>query len=175
MDFAGTLTLRESTFKAVCFDYCTSLARHGFTRILLVPSHGGNFRPLAEVVVEIQAAVGDKCTIAAFTDLIAIVKTWKEVVEAECGLGERVGGHADVAESSLMLSLHPELVNQDAAEAGFAAELTPDLVEQIMREGMSAVTPNGILGDARGMSTAIGERLVTVSADLIADHFRPLI
>src|ERR1041385_9237549 len=30
MRFAGSLTLRIKTFEAICLDYCTSLARHGF-------------------------------------------------------------------------------------------------------------------------------------------------
>jgi creatinine amidohydrolase len=174
MSFAGTLTLRESTFKAVCFDYCTALARHGFTRLLLLPSHGGNFKPLAEVVEEIDEAVGPECTVAAFTDLIAIVTVWKDAIDSMCGLGDRVGGHADIGESSLMLCLHPELVNEDAAEKGLVSELSQDLVERVMRDGMKSVTPNGILGDARGMSSEIGERLIVATSDMIADHFRHL-
>ena len=35
-------------FLAVCRDYCSSLARHGFRRICFVPTHGGNFGPLQE-------------------------------------------------------------------------------------------------------------------------------
>jgi creatinine amidohydrolase len=174
MDFAGSLTLRHSTFKAVCIDYCTSLARHGFTRILLLPSHGGNFQPVAEVVGEIKETIGNECQVGAFTDMIALVKVWRDEVESMSGLGDRVGGHADIAESSVMLCLHPDLVNQGAAEAGFAAELSQDLVDRILRDGMGSVTPNGILGDARGMSSEIGERLIAATADLITLHFQEL-
>jgi len=174
MDFAGSLTLRESTFKAVCFDYCTSLARHGFRRILLLPSHGGNFKPIADSLEELNDAVGEGCTVEAFTDLIAIVNLWRELVESEIGLGNRVGGHADIAESSIILCLHPELVEQNAADAGFPSELTQDLVERIMQEGMKSVTPNGILGDARGMTKEIGEKLISATSDMIADRFRQI-
>jgi creatinine amidohydrolase len=72
----------------------------------------------------------------------------------------------------MMLSLHPELVNQDAAEPGFLEELTEDFVERIMREGMRSITPNGILGDARGMSAEIGDRLIEATSDLIAEYFQ---
>ena len=172
MDFAGSLTLRKSTFVAVCLDYCTSLARHGFERILLLPSHGGNFEPLAESVDEFDTAVGASCTVVAFTDLLAIVTLWKEEVDSMCGLGDRIGGHADIAESSLMLCLHPGLVNQDAAAEGLLGGLSQELVERVMSDGMKSVTPTGILGDARGMSEEIGERLIVASADMIADYFR---
>src|ERR1700749_812014 len=30
MAFSGTFSLRPETFEAICTDYCTSLARHGF-------------------------------------------------------------------------------------------------------------------------------------------------
>lgn len=172
MDFAGTLTLRHSTFKAVCLDYCASLARHGFTRILLLPSHGGNFKPLAEVVEEIADAVHTACEVEAFTDLIAIVRVWTETIDSFCGLGDRIGGHADIGESSIMLCLHPDLVDQDAGESGFLGELSEEFVVRIMREGMKSITPNGILGDARGMSVEIGELLIAATSDMIAEQFR---
>ncbi len=172
MDFAGTLTLRHSTFKAVCLDYCASLARHGFTHILMLPSHGGNFKPLAEVVEEIADAVATTCRVEAFTDLIAIVRVWTDTVNSVCELGDRIGGHADIGESSIMLCLHADLVNQDAAEAGFLEELTEEFVVRIMRDGMRSITPNGVLGDARGMSVEIGDRLIEATSDMIAEHFQ---
>jgi len=172
MSFAGTLTLKESTFKAVCTDYCTSLARHGFKRIILLPSHGGNFKPLEEVLAEINVAVGSGCSVQAFTDLMEIVTVWKQTSDSICGLGDRVGGHADIAESSIMLALHPGLVDEAAADTGLVGELSQDLVERIMSDGMKSVTPNGILGDARGMSKELGERLIRATSDMIADRFR---
>ena len=57
MGFPGTLTLRRATLEAICLDYVVSLARHGFTRICFVPSHGGNFGPLAEMLDDLRAAV----------------------------------------------------------------------------------------------------------------------
>ncbi len=44
MDFAGTVSLEPNTFVAICRDYCASLARHGFERILFFSGHIGNFR-----------------------------------------------------------------------------------------------------------------------------------
>ena len=42
MGFKGTITLRESTLSDVIIDVCTSLASHGFKKIVLINGHGGN-------------------------------------------------------------------------------------------------------------------------------------
>ena len=172
MAFRGSLTLREETFLAVCRDYCTSLAFHGFRYICLLPTHGGNFGPIDRGLDSLNEAVRPDCRVAAFTDLIETVKAWKRVVDDECGLGERVGGHADIAESSIMLCLHPHLVREDLAARGWIGDLSQDVVDRIMNEGMNSVTPNGILGDARGMSARIGERCLETLADLAAGYFK---
>jgi len=100
----------------------------------MLPSHGGNFKPLENMLEELNSAVGEGCTVLTFTDLMALVKTWRGVVEAETGLGYRVGGHADIAESSLMLYLHPELVKEEDAQQGFTAELDKVVIQnQISR------------------------------------------
>jgi creatinine amidohydrolase len=172
MRFAGSMSVRVETFEALCRDYCVSLARHGFRHIYFIPSHGGNFAPLATMLERLNGAVGPDVRVVAFTDLEAQVELWKRVVEEEAGLGERVGGHADIAEASIMLAMHPQLVREAEAAPGYLGPLTPEVLERVFREGIGAVTSNGILGDPRGMSEAIGRRCIAETADLLADHFR---
>lgn len=172
MAFAGTISLQRETFEAICRDYCTSLARHGFKRILLIPSHGGNFAPLADMLGRLREAVGSGVRVEAFTDLAAVIELWTRVAEEESGLGERVGGHADIAESSIMLALHPELVREKEATAGYVGRITPVLIERMFREGLQSITANGILGDARGMSSEIGRRCIDELVKLLVAHFR---
>ncbi len=170
MAFPGTITIRQSTLRALCRDYCTSLARHGFTRICLVPSHGGNFAPLAGMLGELREAAGPACTVLAYTDLLGFIGIWRRVV-GEAGMAERVGGHADVAESSEMLAIRPELVKPERAEAGYLGETSEELLDQIFSEGLQAVSANGILGDARGLSAELGERCLAEAANVIAEFF----
>lgn len=54
MKFAGTISLRKETLQNAIRDYCASLAKHGFNRIVILPTHGGNFGPLAEIKDELQ-------------------------------------------------------------------------------------------------------------------------
>jgi creatinine amidohydrolase len=171
MGFAGTMSLRIETFEAICTDYCVSLARHGFRHIYFIPSHGGNYGPLAAMLGQLNRAVGPHTRVTAFTDLDGQIEVWRRVVESESGLGGRVGGHADIAESSIMLILHPELVREERAAAGYAGGLTPEVLKRVFQDGIGAVTPNGILGDARGMSEAIGRRCIAETADLLVDYF----
>jgi creatinine amidohydrolase len=170
MAFPGTLSLEKSTFQAVVRDYCRSLARHGFRKICLLPTHGGNFEPLNEILGELNELVCADGAVLAYTDLMGLVDLWKKTIEELAGLGNRVGGHADIAESSVMLVMHPELVREELAEVGYFPE-SDDAVRKIIRDGLKSVTPNGILGDARGSSVEIGERCIDVLADVLAAHF----
>ena len=47
LEFPGTLSVSESTFQLVVADIARSFARGGFRRVVLLPTHGGNFGPLA--------------------------------------------------------------------------------------------------------------------------------
>src|SRR5690242_6752687 len=47
LGFPGTLSVSEETFAGIVGDLVRSLAAGGFARAVLVPTHGGNFAPLA--------------------------------------------------------------------------------------------------------------------------------
>ena len=166
MAFPGTLTLRKETFRAVVTDYVTSLARHGFTRVVILPTHGGNFGPLAELVPELDA--DGPVRVEAFTDLFETMAVWQEEAEA-FGVADRVGGHADVAEASILLSLHPDRVRPDRAEPGRVGPLEPEVSARLFAEGMKAVSPNGVLGDPTGMDPELGRRLVEALAERVVE------
>ncbi len=171
MAFPGSLTLRRSTFDAVCQDYCTSLARHGFTRICMLPTHGGNFGPLAQALPRLNAAVQGSARVLAYTDLLGMLDLWKQAVSEAGAPDDNVGGHADVAESSIMMVMHPELVRSDRAAEGYRPEHTAEAFAEILEQGFRSVTPNGVLGDPRGMSREAGERCIARVADAVAAAF----
>jgi creatinine amidohydrolase len=66
--FPGTLSLSDETFAGVVGDVVRSLARGGFRHVVLLPSHGGNFAPLAAAMNTIGSSV-DGLRITALTDL----------------------------------------------------------------------------------------------------------
>lgn len=171
MAFSGTVSLKLETFLAVCRDYCASLARHGFRRICFVPTHGGNFKPLQDGLAGLNEAAGARCSVEAYTDLMEVIDTWRDVAETHAGLGPRVGGHADLAETSVMMAMHPGIVREELAVAGYVPDPAPEaraeLVARIIAEGFDTVTPTGILGDARGATADLGEMLIESLADVM--------
>lgn len=173
MAFPGTVSLEKETFLAVCRDYVVSLAHHGFRRVCFVPSHGGNFAPLAETRDSFNEAAGPDCSVDVYADLAEVIGVWREVAEAEVGLGARVGGHADIAETSIMMAMHDGIVREELAERGrlTTPEEEPELIRRVLSEGFASVTPNGILGDARGAGAELGEKMIVVLADRMAAHF----
>jgi creatinine amidohydrolase len=68
-----------------------------------------------------------------------------------------------------MLCLRPELVRMDEAAEGHVQKFDDALMQRIFREGFRAVTPNGVLGDARGATREIGESCIARAADGIAE------
>jgi len=53
--FAGTISLRPSTFMAAITDWVSSLSRHGFERIYFLNGHGGNVATIEATFAEIYA------------------------------------------------------------------------------------------------------------------------
>ena len=169
LDFPGTLSVSPETLTALCRDYCVSLARHGFRRICFVPSHGGNFAPLRHALPALDEAAGPDCRVDGYTDLGGFLEVWRRAVDEGGGRADRVGGHADIAESSEMLALRSELVRPDLAEAGFTGEVSDATLDRVFRDGIRSVSANGILGDARGLDAELGRRCLERTAEAVAE------
>lgn len=160
LEFSGTISVREETFEMIVHDYCTSLAAHGFESIKIFTAHVGNCPSLAAMLPRLRSAVPPTCRISAFTDSRAWLETWRDAVAEAGGEPVRVGGHADLAETSVMLEIHPARVRADAYQAGKLGLLSQADLELMWREGLRAVAANGILGDPHGSSAAIGRHCI---------------
>jgi creatinine amidohydrolase len=160
--FPGTLSVEEETFHAIVGDLVRSLAGHGFRRVVLLPTHGGNFAPLAAAVEKLGEVEGME--VSALTDIGALFSIAQQgASEHEVPLSDG-GLHAGEWETSMLLAVHPELVKMDLAEAGFTGELE-EAMARMWEGGTRAVARNGVIGDptracaehgARYWDTAIG-------------------
>src|SRR5204863_793057 len=125
----------EDTFHAIVADVVRSLARGGFRRVVLLPTHGGNFRPLA-AALETLGDVGG-LEIRALTDfgaLFAIARLGESEYRVPLGRG---GLHAGEWETSMLAAIHPELVHLERGAAGYTGDLEA-AVGTIFGEGVHA-------------------------------------
>jgi len=140
--FPGTLSLGQAALEAVVVELVRS-ADH-FEAVVLVCCHGGNAEPVARAVTRLRREGRS-------------VACWQPSVE---------GGdaHAGRVETSLMLAIAPELVGEERPVG--ATPRLEKLLPALREHGVKAVSPNGVLGDARGASEQEGRSLLE---DLVAD------
>jgi creatinine amidohydrolase len=170
LDFPGTLSLDDETFHAIVADIVRSLARGGFRRAVLLPTHGGNFAPLAAAVEKLGEL--DDFDVVALTDLSALLRV-ATVGEQEHGVPLGEGGlHAGEWEASMLLAIHPELVRMDKAEAGFTGELQ-EAIERMFQGGTKAVSENGAIGDPAKSSAEHGRRYWDVALEIAMEEVEP--
>jgi creatinine amidohydrolase len=165
MDFAGSLTLSRETFSQVVTDLCRSLAHHGFVHIVLIPTHGGNFAPLAKTVAAIRPELPE-VNLIAFTDLMGFMDEIFKAGEARAVKPEQAGAHSGEFETSVMLTVRPDLVVMEAAQAGYVGDQLR-IAAKVFEEGFRAATENGVLGDPGDASAANGEAYMTAMTELL--------
>ena len=154
--FPGTLSVGTQALRLVVVELVRHAAAH-WAAVLVLNGHGGNRDALREAA-----------------DLCSYEGRRLEIVH----LGTAgMDAHAGCAETSMMLHLAPERVRVDLAEPG-VIDPVATLLPALVRWGVRAVSPNGVLGDPSGASAAEGALLVEglVTAAVAAyDHCRAAI
>jgi len=165
MSFPGTISMKSETLQAIAKDVVTSFARHGFKKIVLVPTHGGNFHPIADFAAKLPPIRGVE--VIAVTDLDALMGIIARD-SGEMGISPKIAGaHAGEWETSFMLRLHPELVHMERAIEGFTGEL-PD-IEGKPFPPLEELHPSGVIGDARPAREEAGETYLRGWVDLVVE------
>lgn len=154
--FPGTISFQPATLKLIICDYVDSLIRGGFKRIVFLPTHGGNFPPVKEAIVEARKKHPD-VDIFGYTDLFGFMKPLF-TASAKFGISEgEAGGHAGENETSIMMALKNDLIVRDRFTPGYVGPLGENEVKIILEKGMPALTQNGVLGDPRKATAKKGE------------------
>lgn len=164
MVFPGTLTLDFNTFQSVLRCLVNSLQRQGFRRILLLNGHGGNIAALSIIVDQLTKEVGVPLMAATYWNVSA--SEFGNILE-----GQRNLLHACEAETSMMMALHPELIDVEAAltvhapVGGFGevrgAHRTRTMVE---------ISPSGVVGSPSLASPEKGQALLDAAARVLAER-----
>lgn len=143
--FPGTVSIGQQAL----VDYLVELSRSATrwcSSIRFVSGHGGN-----------AAAMRAACRLLLFEG--------RDVAWTGVGLPGS-DAHAGHTETSLMLHLAPELVQMPLAAAGCTAPLS-EIMPELMRRGVSAVSTNGVLGDPTGASAEQGRSYFSSLCDTI--------
>jgi creatinine amidohydrolase len=170
LGFPGTLSVRPGVLIELLLDQCRSLAAHGFTDVLLLPTHGGNFEAVAETARRAASEVAGT-RVLGFSDAAAYLSAMRRVTD-QLGVPKEVaGGHAGQMEASIVLAIRPESVRLDRAAPGYLGD--PDLLpESAAAQGYHTVTPNGAVGDPRGATAEKGRAYLTALTETVAAAFR---
>ena len=194
----GFVSIKTETLLTVLEELCDEIARNGFTKILLLGSHGGN-TPLLQFFERSQlykkknylTMIGKAYDFGEQLQPANILKTWQENPEylpmlteediktlerfAETGSG---GGHGDFRETMLVQGTYPELVREDKFDAEYGRSTgrfvpVPEVAGTLI--GWFANFPNNFSGFAPiGCSKTIGEAGVKMAVDRLVKMFEYL-
>jgi len=133
--FAGTLSIGNAAMADVVIELARSA---GWARaVVFVNGHGGN------------AAAMTRAAQTLDRESRKILVWWPRVAGGD--------PHAGHVETSLMLALAPDAVRLDRAVAGPVPEIA-----ELVRSGVLASSPSGVLGDPTTASPKDGERLLAL-------------
>jgi creatinine amidohydrolase len=146
VDYPGSTSISEASFEGAVRDVVADLVRAGARAVLVVNTGISTIRPI-------------ELALAKRTNTIAVhvYRGGRYLERLEALKQQPRGGHADEAETSIMLHLHPELVDMDRAAAWTqpveAGRYSPDDPES------RSYSPLGIFGDATLATREKGEKL----------------
>jgi creatinine amidohydrolase len=145
MEFPGTITLSSQTIQQVYFEAAQSLIKHGFKRVLLLNSHGGN-----QIITRYVADRINQETEGIAVDLgDAAAPFLTRATPASTGTPRVFDRHGGVGETSTSLYMMPNLVNLEAAKR---ATLT-------MPDHLTKMLPEVVAGDPTATLVFLAEGL----------------
>jgi creatinine amidohydrolase len=178
MDFPGSLTSSMETLLAFFADAAISVARHGFTHIMLVNGHGSN-SSLVELaarkaVLQTGAVVGAMAGNAAVDDVLI-----RDLI-AQQRRSEHGGiGHACEFETSLLLHLRPDLVRMDLATREMGVPNLkyfnwdhPKPAAYAWMDWWSRFSKTGVAGDPTVATREFGELMFNATVERLLELMR---
>jgi creatinine amidohydrolase len=169
MDFPGSITVRAKVFIDLLHDICASLHHHGFRRIVLLNGHGGNRSSLEVLGQELFVKFGLTVNTLAYWDLVPdLVKSLKKS-------NSKGMGHSGELETSLMLYLAPQWVNQRDIPQGLLGVEDEGPTEGIKRYvNMKEHSEQGVIGMPSAATPEIGAKLYQGALNALQKAIRAL-
>jgi creatinine amidohydrolase len=163
----GTFSLSHETFIATLRDVAAWAVATGWKRLLLVNSHFSNDAPARVAVDQLRLTHTGKLQIG----LVHVFKLSETIWE--CYTSDADDLHANCAETSLMLHLHPELVHMER----LATSDDPDRTEgTVFSYPVAQTSLNGVTGTPSEATpqegAALFEEMVSSLSKLLAKAIR---
>ena len=167
--FNGTISLPSDLITSMIKEVGVQLSKMGFKRLILINAHGGQISLLNTAARELRYCAPNLSVFPCFL--------WSGVEGLVDLLSEKeieVGLHASLAETSLMLSLKPELVGD---------ERPCELLDREIPDGWSLegdaptawltkdLSKSGVIGDSREANATLGNNL----KNLLVRHWYKMI
>ena len=168
MPYGGTVTLDTEAFHLVVRGVVASVVRHGFTKVLILNGHGGNIIASQVSAQDLTLELG--VPVVAATYWLEAASRYKDILETQDSVL-----HACEAETSMMLALEPELVDDSDLAGVKGADGLKFLQagENSFRwRSLTHVTANGVIGDPTTATAEKGEKLLEAGGAAIADLIR---
>jgi len=165
MDFPGSVTLNMKTFVKVLEEYCFSLQKQGFKKIVLFVSHGGNADALKAFVPGVAKKLERGIQVLYVYSLEKNIQSLQEFLAQKGITPARAGVHAGFSETAVMLYLRPDLVNMEKARPGltddsfYRPENIPKSKIDSFIHGIKSQSEIGILGDPTGADAEVGKEI----------------
>jgi len=173
-DREGTRSLAWKEAVEGWLDICESLAANGVRKLILLNAHGGNSPLLTIVATEARIRY----------NMLCVATSWSRFGLPEGMIppeDKAIDIHGGLIETSVMLALHPEMVDMRLAK-NFPSRQSDFIRDYAHLRAygphafgwkMSDLNPDGAAGDATGATAEKGERLIAHAVnglvELVAD------
>lgn len=168
-DYPGTVGMSARSLRGILSSQIRNYHNLGFRQFGVLNTHGGNSSVLTYTLRELQTELGIRAGILRLP------------VSEELDEQERTWGfHAGEWETSVMLTIAPELVDMTKAIRHYpanlddAGELRPENAPAIFSWKTRDIAPDGVMGDATRATAAGGDRWLRESLDAVAAQIRAL-
>jgi creatinine amidohydrolase len=164
--FSGTTSVRSSTLVGLVTDIMEAFIRHEFRKFVILSGHYENSQLIGESVQNAMKSSGN-------TDARTLVVNWWDLIPAEV-LMEVYGGnfpgweteHAAIAETSMMMTLKPELVRTEQIHD---YDMARRLAYDIIPPPTDIIPESGVPSKPSTASRDKGEALVLAAVDKLAE------
>ncbi|HZZ42888.1 MAG TPA: creatininase family protein [Tepidisphaeraceae bacterium] len=169
LDFPGTISVPASLYSQNIKSIARCILHAGFNRIFFLNGHGGNEAPAAQALTEF---VGENNT--ADSAHLAFASWWHvardSIAPPRHGLTTPAISHACEYETSLMLTIRPDLVNLPAAREPAPPITSPWFHSEYggkvrLFHRFHQYTPVGSMGRPSAATAQKGESLLTAITD----------